>query len=95
MGHTKPELIADLKKELDSIRELEGIKEKSFGVFYFKSIPFLHFHNKEGQRWADVKTPRGYKRVDNAPDANGTTRKNFLKAVKTAYEVLAAEKARK
>ena len=49
MSHIKPELVEDLCNELDTIKTLKGIKEKSFGIFYYKSIPFLHFHNKDGR----------------------------------------------
>lgn len=95
MGRTKPETIADLKVELDSIRKFEGIVEKSLAIFYYKSIPFLHFHAKDEARWADVKTTRGYKRVSIPPKARASEKKAFLSSVKKAYDELAAGKAKK
>lgn len=55
MGHTSAENLKDLQSVLNRIREWSDIKEKSPGVFYYKSTPFLHFHDKDGKRWADVR----------------------------------------
>lgn len=61
MGHTKPQDLEDLKPVLDYIRTLEGLKEKTSNIFYYKSAPFLHFHDKNGKRWAEVM--RRYKKL--------------------------------
>jgi hypothetical protein len=37
---------------------LRSVRERSPGVFYVKGLPFLHFHLKEGRRWADVRAGR-------------------------------------
>lgn len=95
MGHTKPEMLKDLKNELESIRKLEGIREKSFGVFYLKSIPFMHFHDKDGERWADVKTPLGYKKIPISFDALASKRKSFLKEIENAHGVLSKKRGKK
>ena len=88
MGHIKPELIADLSTELAVVRELPLIKEKRPGVFYFKSVPFLHFHDKEGQRWAHLKEINGdWKRVDIPFQASLTQKKRMLKVIQATYEV--------
>ena len=89
MAHTKPEMIEDLILELNAIRNLDGIKEKSVGIYYYKSIPFLHFHDKNGDLWADVKTPGGYKRVDITFRAKNSDKKRFLKSVYSAHATLA------
>jgi hypothetical protein len=89
MGHTKPEMLADIAKELDVIRRLEGIKERSPGVFYYKSIAFLHFHDKDGERWADVKSLRGYRKVDIEFRADRGARRKFVESVKGAHALLA------
>ena len=47
MGHTKPADLEDLQDILDTLRTWDGIKEKSRNVFYFRSKPFLHFHDSE------------------------------------------------
>ena len=90
MGHTKPENLADLAQELDAIRELEGIKQRSAGVFYYRSSAFLHFHDQDGRRWADVKTPRGYQEVAIGFDADIASRRRFLKAAREAHAALAS-----
>ena len=92
MGHTKPENLADLALELDAIRDLEGIKRRSAGVFYYRSSAFLHFHDQDGRRWADVKTPRGYKEIAIGFGADIASRRRFLKAVRDAHAALAASR---
>ena len=59
MAHTKPEDLRDLEQELEALRALQNVREKSKGVFYYKSLPFLHFHDKDGARWADLKLKGG------------------------------------
>jgi hypothetical protein len=94
MGHTKPEMLADLAGELEVVRGLEGIKERSPGVFYYRSTAFLHFHDKDGKRWADVKTPRGYREIDIEFQPDARTRRKFLESVKDAHAVLARARSR-
>ncbi len=36
------------------LRDFTGLKEKSRGVFYYKSKPFLHFHEDPAGFFADV-----------------------------------------
>lgn len=92
MGHTKPELIADLATELATIRSLPFIKEKKTGVFYFKSTPFLHFHDKDGTRWAHLKELSGdWKKVDVPFDASASTKSRFLKVIKTAHKIMTSK----
>ena len=93
MGHTKPSDLLDLAKELSEIRELAGLKEKSPNVFYFKSVPFLHFHDKDGVRWADVRTTDGgWKKFEIDFKADIASRAKFLKAARAAYTTLTKSK---
>jgi hypothetical protein len=86
MAHIQPEVIADLSNVLDEIRNIPGMKEKSFAVFYLKSKPFLHFHEKDGSRWADVKTKAGsWKKVIIPFGASAADKKIFLKSVVSLY----------
>lgn len=86
MGHTKPAMLSDLGAELSFVRELVNLKEKSTGVFYYKSFPFLHFHDKDGVRWADVKCKDGsWLRLDIDFKAKASVKVNFIKAVKKAH----------
>ena len=96
MGHTKPENMKDLAPELEAIRRLDGIREKSIGAFYYRSNPFLHFHDKDGDRWADVKVPTGgYKRVDIPFCATKSARRGFLETINSAYAALPKGRAKK
>jgi hypothetical protein len=94
MGHTKAENLADISSELREIGNLESIKERSPGIFYLKSIPFLHFHDKDGKRWADLKTPAGWKRLPLDFAASAASRRRFLSRVKSASAMLKAKGAR-
>lgn len=60
MGRCRYELLKDLEPALDEIRKLEGLKEKQPGIFYFKSQGFLHFHEKEGEIWADIRDGKNW-----------------------------------
>ncbi len=94
MGHTKPEIIKDLACELASIRTFPGIIEKKPGVFYHKSIPFMHFHDKDGDRWADVKTVSGnWQKIDVPFSAGVGARREFLRLVKKLHEEIVGRKA--
>lgn len=55
MGRCKYELLAPFEPALDEIRKLTGLVEKKPGIFYFKSQGFMHFHEKDGKIWADVR----------------------------------------
>ena len=74
--------------------EYENIKEKSSGVFYFKSVPFLHFHDKDGKRWADVKVGSEWKHLEIDFKPSEKAKNSFLKSVQVAHESL-IKKSRK
>ncbi len=88
MGHTKASDLADLKAEFTEIRQLEGIKEKKPGIFYFKAISFLHFHDKDGVRWADVKTTHGWLEIKIDFNASPKAKADFVKCAKKAHLAL-------
>ncbi len=95
MGHIKPELIADLATELAAIRTLPHLKEKKLGVFYLKSTPFLHFHDKDGLRWAHVKTADGeWEKVEVSFGASTSARNSFLKAIKAVHATITSKGAK-
>ena len=95
MGHTTKENLIDLKDELAQIAELLYIKEKSPGIFYWKSLPFLHFHDKDGVRWADVKTNEGWKKLEIDFKANKKSKSDFIKAVKIHYKQFLSDRISK
>lgn len=86
MGHCKPEEIQDLKPVLDEVLKWEKIQENGFGKLYLKSKGFLHFHSKDGRRWADVRDGEKWgAEIDIPFSANKTQIRNFLKEVKRRY----------
>lgn len=92
MGHTKPELLRDLSSELEIIRKLDGLKEKGNGIFYYKSIPFLHFHDKDGKRWAHIKSQKDWSELNIDFNASETQRRIFLTKVKKAHKIFEVKK---
>lgn len=87
MAHTTAEKLKDLHAQLESIRKWIGIKEKSHGVFYIKSTPFLHFHDKDGKRWADVRAGKQWGTPLEIPfDATAKEKEQFLQEVRARYE---------
>ena len=54
MRHAGEKTLATIATQLAQIRAL-NLKERSPGVFYFKSKPFLHFHEDPSGIFADVR----------------------------------------
>jgi hypothetical protein len=42
---------------------MDGLSERSRGVFYRRSVPFLHFHEDPSGLYADVRTGAGFERL--------------------------------
>jgi len=94
LAHCPYELVADLEPVFDEMRTWPGIKEKSPGVFYVKSIPFLHFHVKDGERWADVKADKTWgEPVDIPMRSTKVARDRFAKEVRRRYELVVQAKS--
>ncbi|WP_028227888.1 hypothetical protein [Paraburkholderia ferrariae] len=55
MKHAGPDALKQLESLLDRLRELPGLSERSTGIFYRKSKPFLHFHEDPTGLYADVR----------------------------------------
>jgi len=55
MRHATDETIKALAPLLSKIRNISPLKEKKPGVYYLKSKAFLHFHEHEGEIFADVR----------------------------------------
>lgn len=92
MGHTRAEDLVDLKPEIEKIRELERVTETKPGIFYYKRIPFLHFHDKDGRRWADVKLDGKWIELDIPFKASATKKKELLRSVSNAHKAILKEK---
>jgi hypothetical protein len=59
MRHARPEDLDRLEPLLARLRALPALREKSRGVFYWKSRAFLHFHADPAGLFADVRAPGG------------------------------------
>ena len=68
----------DLVREL---RGVEGLKEKSRGVFYRGSRAFLHFHEDPSGLYADVRLDADFERMRVSTKAE---RKRLLSVVRAA-----------
>ena len=55
MKHAAAAALDTLEPLLARIRALGGLKEKSRGVFYWKSKAFLHFHEDPKGMFADIR----------------------------------------
>ncbi len=55
MKHARPERLTTAGALLDAVRELSGVVERSPGVFYRRSRPFLHFHEDGEELFVDIK----------------------------------------
>lgn len=59
MKHAGTEALDRLEDLLAKLRILPGLKEKSRGVFYWKSRAFLHFHEDPKGIFADLRDDTG------------------------------------
>ena len=56
MRHARPDTLQTLEPVLRRLRALEGIRERSPGVFYVRSKAFLHFHEDSAGTFADIRS---------------------------------------
>lgn len=59
MKHATAAALDRLEPVLAELRRLDGLKEKSRGVFYRASKAFLHFHEDPAGLFADVRNAGG------------------------------------
>ncbi|MBL8526030.1 MAG: hypothetical protein JNN20_20285 [Betaproteobacteria bacterium] len=75
MARIGAETLQQLGGLLVRLRLLDGLTEKSPGVFYSRRIPMLHFHEGEGGPVADLKRlppESGFDRFDAASNTAQT-----------------------
>jgi hypothetical protein len=53
--HITPERLAAIEELLGKLRAVDGLVERSPGVFYRRSRAFLHFHEDGPDVYADVR----------------------------------------
>ena len=86
MGHARYEDLRDLEEVLAAVRTWPGISEPTKGVFYLRRKPFLHFHVKDGARWADAKIGESWGSEIPIPLNCGQRAKaKFLREVRIRY----------
>lgn len=68
--HAKPETLDLIDDLLARIRQRAWLTERKRGIFYRKSVGWLHFHGKAGAIVADLKVGRDWVRypVDRRKD---------------------------
>jgi hypothetical protein len=81
MKHASVAALHGLSELLEQIRVMDGIREKSFGVFYRKSTAFLHFHEDPAGLFADLRVGADFERY---PVNTKTEWKALLRAMETA-----------
>jgi hypothetical protein len=57
MKHAGPAALDALEPLLARLRAIDGLKERTRGVFYLKSRAYLHFHEDPSGLWADIRDP--------------------------------------
>jgi hypothetical protein len=62
MKHASVAALRGLSELLEQIRVMEGIREKSLGVFYRRSKAFLHFHEDPAGLFADLRVGADFER---------------------------------
>jgi hypothetical protein len=85
MAHTKPSDLADLTALRAELAKLPGVSEKKPGIFYRKGEGLLHFHDKDGVRWADVKL-NAWSKVDLDFGASEAKKKKLVSIARGACE---------
>ena len=63
MRHAGREALDALESLLRDLRSVDGLREKSRGVFYRKSRAFLHFHEDPSGLYADVRFEAVFERL--------------------------------
>ena len=62
MRHARPSDLDRIDGFLSQLRALGMLKEKSRGTFYRGSRAFLHFHEHEGELFADARLGEDFER---------------------------------
>jgi hypothetical protein len=76
---------------LAAIRALPGTQEKRPGIFYIRRVPFLHFHVRGDDRWADAKIGTVWGPKIPLPfDAGARARSAFVREARARYAACAA-----
>lgn len=69
MKHAGPAALDRLEPLLGKLRRIEGLKEKSRGVFYRGGKAFLHFHEDPLGLFADLRLGDDFERFESTSAA--------------------------
>ena len=79
MRHATPKTLDAIEPLLEGIRKLPVLSERRRGIFYKKSIAYLHFHEDPAGLFVDVKLEGAWKRMD---VSSSRAKRDLLAAVK-------------
>lgn len=90
MAHASSENLRGIADVLGAIRALPDIQERRPGIFYVRGRPFLHFHVRGDDRWADAKIGMVWGPEIPLPfDAGQRAKAAFVREVRARYEACA------
>ena len=81
MKHATAAGLDELDDVLRALRGVDGLRERSRGVFYRGSRAFLHFHEDPSGMYADVRLGADFERIRVTTKAE---RKRLLSVVRAA-----------
>jgi N-acetylglutamate synthase-like GNAT family acetyltransferase len=64
MRHARDSDLDHIESLLMALRERKALTERKRGIFYRGAKAFLHFHEHEGDLFADVKVGEVFERID-------------------------------
>ena len=80
MKHATPATLDMIEPLLVGFRKVPGLRERQRGIFYKKSIAYLHFHEDPAGLFADVKLNGAWKRID---VSTGAAKRDLLEAIRS------------
>jgi hypothetical protein len=79
LKHAGEAALDTIEPLLIELRRLEGVRERSRGVFYKKNSAFIHFHEDPAGIFVDVRTDREWLRL---PVNKSSERRQFVRLVR-------------
>jgi hypothetical protein len=82
--HASLDALKHLESLLLELRKFPDLRERSLGIFYRKSKPFLHFHEDPAGLFADLRISEEFERFPvNSASERGTLIKTIERALAT------------
>ena len=79
MKHARDAALDSIEPMLIELRQWDDLREKKRGVFYKKSIAFIHFHEDPAGIFADLRCGSGWLRL---PVNTAADRRRLLRLAK-------------